>query len=95
MTHKKHPITVRDTTLSLRHIQLPIMVLLASYGSISAVGAQTLDEKHEQYRYRVTYVDTPPTVDGDLSDPVWQEAQVLDRLIQKAPNYGQPATEKT
>ncbi len=95
MTLQKDAMTVRDTTLSLRHIQLPLMVFLASYSSIAAVGAQTLAEKHEQYRYRVTYVDTPPTVDGDLSDPVWREAQVLDRLIQKAPNYGQPATEKT
>ena len=95
MTRQKDAMNVRDTTLSLRHIQLPLIVWLASYNSISAVGAQTLDENHERYRYRVTYVENPPTVDGDLSDPVWREAQVIDRLIQQVPDYGQPATENT
>jgi len=36
-----------------------------------------------------------PTIDGDLSDPVWEKAAVLDQFIQKNPNPGEPATEKT
>lgn len=36
-----------------------------------------------------------PTIDGDLSDPVWEKAAVIDRFIQKGPNPGEPGTERT
>ena len=36
-----------------------------------------------------------PTIDGDVSDAVWAKANVIDRFIQKSPNPGQPATERT
>ena len=36
-----------------------------------------------------------PTIDGDLSDPVWEKAAIIDQFIQKNPNPGEPATEKT
>jgi Carbohydrate family 9 binding domain-like len=36
-----------------------------------------------------------PTIDGDVSDPVWAKANVIDNFIQKSPNPGQPATERT
>ena len=34
-------------------------------------------------------------VDGWLNDPVWQQAQVVDRFFQREPREGEPATEKT
>lgn len=34
-------------------------------------------------------------IDGDLSDAVWSKATVIDRFIQKRPNPGMPATERT
>ena len=36
-----------------------------------------------------------PDIDGDLSDPVWSKATVIDRFIQKRPKPGVPATERT
>jgi hypothetical protein len=36
-----------------------------------------------------------PTIDGDLSDPVWAKAAVIDKFTQKSPNPGEPATERT
>jgi Domain of unknown function (DUF5916) len=36
-----------------------------------------------------------PAIDADLSDPVWLKATVIDRFIQKRPNPGMPATERT
>src|SRR6476620_10419606 len=36
-----------------------------------------------------------PTIDGDLSDPAWSKATVIDRFIQKRPNPGALATERT
>jgi hypothetical protein len=36
-----------------------------------------------------------PTIDGDLSDPVWAKAEILDDFRQVEPNSGEPATERT
>jgi hypothetical protein len=38
---------------------------------------------------------TAPIVDGDLSDPAWQNAQEITGFIQRDPNEGQPAVEQT
>ena len=40
-------------------------------------------------------VSEAPAIDGDLSDPVWAKATVIDRFIQKRPNPGQPASDRT
>ena len=68
--------------------------LLASSSAQPARGQGT--EGHNgQYRYRAIFVETPPTVDGDLSDLVWQEAEVIDQLIQQEPDEGAPSSENT
>src|SRR5262245_41510440 len=36
-----------------------------------------------------------PTIDGDLSDPVWAKATVIDKFTQKQPNPGAEPTERT
>lgn len=56
---------------------------------------QNSEAVHDQYHYRIVHVDTPPTVDGDLSDAVWKQAEVIDLLVQQTPHFGEPATEKT
>src|SRR5262245_3044197 len=36
-----------------------------------------------------------PTIDGDVSDPIWAKSGIIDNFTQKSPNPGQPATERT
>ncbi|MEQ1752531.1 MAG: carbohydrate binding family 9 domain-containing protein [Micropepsaceae bacterium] len=36
-----------------------------------------------------------PNIDGDLSDPIWAKAQVLDEFYQLEPKEGSPASERT
>jgi hypothetical protein len=36
-----------------------------------------------------------PTIDGDLSDPIWQKAEPITEFYQTDPDEGQPATERT
>ena len=36
-----------------------------------------------------------PVIDGNLSDPVWAKAVVIDKFVQKDPNPGTPPTERT
>src|SRR4030095_9258148 len=56
--------------------------------------AQDTDD-HGQYSYRITLADTPPAVDGDLSDPVWEKAEVISQFTQQEPNSGAESSEKT
>jgi hypothetical protein len=46
---------------------------------------------------KATRIDSTeaPTIDGDLSDPVWAKAQAVDEFYQLEPDVGQPATERT
>jgi hypothetical protein len=39
--------------------------------------------------------DSAPIIDGNLSDPAWESAGVIDQLYQRQPNVGDPATERT
>src|SRR5687767_15591366 len=39
--------------------------------------------------------DTPPRIDGDLDDEIWQRAQAIDDMVQNDPNNMQPPTERT
>lgn len=45
--------------------------------------------------YRAARAATPPVVDGDLSDPVWQDAPEITGFTARDPNEGQPATDQT
>jgi len=49
------------------------------------------------YTLRAVRIDASeaPTIDGDLSDPVWAKAAVLDDFRQVEPDTGQPASERT
>ena len=82
------------TGTSVRIFQLALALgVVSSFLSLAA--GQAVQERHGEYRYQATSVDTPPTVDGDLSDPVWQKAAVIDQFIQIVPDSGEPATERT
>ncbi len=39
--------------------------------------------------------DTPPIIDGIISEEIWMKADPITRFIQREPLNGQPATEKT
>ena len=49
----------------------------------------------EEPRVRVTWVDTPPVLDGNLDDAAWQGAPVIDRFTQAFPDEGQPVSQRT
>ena len=39
--------------------------------------------------------DEAPAIDGDLSDPAWAKAQIIDEFYQVDPNAGKPASQYT
>ncbi|MGD8602674.1 MAG: DUF5916 domain-containing protein [Gemmatimonadota bacterium] len=46
-------------------------------------------------RINAVLVPEGPRIDGNLDDPVWQSASVVDAFIQQEPDEGAPATERT
>jgi hypothetical protein len=40
-------------------------------------------------------MESAPVIDGDLSDPAWAQATVIDELYQDQPNVGEPVSERT
>ncbi len=36
-----------------------------------------------------------PVIDGNLSDPAWSQATMIDQFYQRQPNVGEPASERT
>ena len=59
------------------------------------VGEPAVPEKEGKELVAHYVGDTPPRIDGDLNDEVWQRAQAIDDMVQNDPNNMQPPTERT
>ncbi len=57
--------------------------------------AQELPDDADKPSYRAIRVETPPVIDGDLSDAAWQGAHVLTELVQVVPGRGVPPSQRT
>ena len=60
-----------------------------------AASGQALPESHGAQTYRAVRVETPPVIDGDLDDPVWQRAEMIADLVQQIPSPGAQPSERT
>jgi hypothetical protein len=54
-----------------------------------------LSDCYAQARISVYNSPEPITLDGLLTEPCWQKAQVISDFRQRDPHQGEPATEKT
>jgi hypothetical protein len=58
-------------------------------------GSRTPEANRAAFSVPAVRVVERPSIDGDLSDPVWASAPLIDRFVQQEPNEGAPATERT
>jgi hypothetical protein len=72
-----------------------LLLVALALGLSRATFAQALAEGHGEQTYRAVRVAVAPTVDGDLSDPVWQQADVLAPLVQQIPAHGATPSQRT
>lgn len=72
-----------------------IMLTLCMLNLPDALYAQESDRVHSEKTMIAVRADTPPKIDGILDDEVWQRAPITTGFIQKDPDEGEPATEKT
>jgi hypothetical protein len=69
-------------------------IVLFTLLSFPAFAASPFAEARRAAAVRIASSEAP-FVDGDLGDPVWAKATVLDEFRQREPNPGAPATERT
>ena len=89
------PIAARDLFGSA--VKTASLAALISAPFISSVAAQPVAPDAMDYRLRAVRIESSeaPTIDADLSDPVWAKAAMLDDFPQMEPDSGRPATERT
>jgi hypothetical protein len=68
------------------------LALVVLFAAAPLTQAANWPERPVLHAVRVT---TPPTIDGDLSDPVWQTAPEFTDFTQHDPNDGQPGSTHT
>ncbi len=56
---------------------------------------ETVQAVFNPIRFEALKVTTPPTIDGDLSDPVWGQAQLMDEFYAYQSGGDPPAAETT
>ena len=69
-----------------KQLKLSISVLTAV--ALCAVSALAVDSNSELAAVRL---DTPPTIDGKLDDPAWENAAQAEGLVQIRPVHGEPS----
>ena len=90
------------TDSSVRRALLPVamaLILLLGPGLAPALAAEATPRDWNTYRPSVPAVRAAPgqapTIDGDLSDPAWANATLIEEFFQLDPPTGEPASERT
>jgi hypothetical protein len=63
-----------------------IIIIITLFNSISLLA---------QPEIKAVFTETPPLIDGSISDAVWQNASLINELYQREPKAGEPVSEKT
>jgi len=74
-----------------RGSQLPVPVLAVAL----LLSAATLAWPHQGPTLQISRTAGPVSVDGRLDEEIWAAATVADDFLQRDPNEGEPATERT
>lgn len=88
------PAKSRRAVLAQGRSLLVLMSLVCAFGAASPARGQSQGQSSTR-EFRASRSETPPTIDGQLSDEVWSQAQVMADFTQVDPDEGQPATERT
>src|SRR5262245_25870482 len=86
------PAKSREAVLVQGRSLLVLLSLFCAVGTTSPAQAQSQVSVRE---FRATRTTRPPTIDGQLNEEVWSQAQVMSDFTQIDPDEGQPASERT
>ncbi|MEE8348361.1 MAG: carbohydrate binding family 9 domain-containing protein, partial [Acidobacteriota bacterium] len=72
------------------------LLLFAALPVPLLAGQDTADgEQHGRHSLTLTKTSTPPVLDGRLDDAAWRDSEIIGNFIQKDPEEGMPASERT
>jgi hypothetical protein len=80
-------------SILLLSISALLILSFSAYSSHNIINIRTLE--NEANVFFAVKVNSPPKIDGFLEQGVWNQANPAANFIQKQPNEGKPATEKT
>ena len=92
---------VRSRRAGVRAVGMLLALVLACAPAhaqrvaVSRAGEPAVPEKEGKELVAHYVGDTPPRIDGDLDDEIWQRAQAIDDMVQNDPDNMQPPTERT
>jgi len=66
------------------------ILLLAACISIASIF-----ELFSQPEIKAVFTDTPPIIDGSVTEDVWSKASMINELYQREPKSGEPVSERT
>ena len=91
--------TIGLTTKLLRLFATTSLVVVIAWSVASAADKDGADERADErvpYRAMASRASPGmPEIDGKLDDPAWQRAAPIADFVQRDPDEGQPATERT
>jgi len=84
----------------MRRVYFISLLLCLAFGLCSVIAAaqQTnlqAERESTRKRLRAQRIESPPVLDGLVTEPVWQKIEPAGGFIQQEPNEGSAATEKT
>ena len=91
---------LRSRRAGVRVVGIVLLLVLAcaparAQRATSRVAEPAVPEKAGKELVAHYVGDTPPRIDGDLDDEIWQQAQAIDDMVQNDPNNMEPPTERT
>src|SRR5688500_11447404 len=91
---------LRSRRAGVRVVGIVLLLVLAcapahAQRATSRVAEPAVPEKAGKELVAHYVGDTPPRIDGDLDDEIWQQAQAIDDMVQNDPNNMDAPTERT
>jgi hypothetical protein len=85
-----------DFNVSLRHAGFAAaLALCQEHASAQGAGPRDFSQYHPVAHAVRIAASEAPAIDGDISDPVWRKAEIIDKFFQTEPDEGTPASERT
>lgn len=75
-----------------RHV---VTRMISAALTILGAGLSVFGAAQPEFQVRAKRTAQTPRIDGKLDDLAWESAEIIDKLIQREPKEGAPATEKT
>jgi hypothetical protein len=72
-----------------------LLNMIRTFILITCLSLTSLARLHAQPEIKAVFTETPPVIDGSISEDVWSKASIINELYQREPKSGDAVSEKT